>query len=151
MLFLRPSSPVSEQNLLNKYDSLVRVGDGNYILYQYEQKNLFEDWYTTTQWYLDSKTPECKYKLPVWNSSRKSSDIWKAYDQIANIRSGKPLLRCKGCKKTFDHSSTALSGSTTSYSNHLNSKDCKKLTRLNMEPNSQLSIQESLQAQGNVS
>ena len=140
MPFIRPSSLLPEQNVLNRFDILVRVGDGNYILYEPEQKHLFEDWFTTTWWFIDSKLPRCTYKLLVWHINRKSSDIWKAYDQLANIRSGKPLLWCKGCKKTFDHPSTALSGSTTKYSNHLISKACKKMTRLNMEPSFQLSI-----------
>ena len=123
--------PPATLSLARKYNALERSECGNYIIWTVHTADLFEDWYSTTEWYTMGKEKDATHKIPRFDTRRKTAKMWLSYEQLVNIRSGKPYLRCIGCRALFSHPTTSHGGTTSSLTIHLTSKDCKRKTRMN--------------------
>jgi hypothetical protein len=84
----------------------------------------FSTWWTQTsvgRKFLHSKT-DGKFHHPQWNS-RSRSKIWDDFDQLAEITTGTPKVRCRICGLLFQHPTYTGNG-PSSMSKHQKMKRC---------------------------
>ena len=67
-------------------------------------------------------------KSVYWNSNLKKSDVWESFDQVANIKTGKPKVMCKRCQNVIIHPGVNRAG-PSSMKAHLTSVVCVKLQK----------------------
>lgn len=97
-----------------------------YVHFQSIYQEVFYDWWKHTpigQKCISGKIEE-KYQHPHWNKCR--GDLWKHFIQLAEIHTGRPLLKCQACGKIIQHGIFTKNGAS-GMNKHLNTKECKHL------------------------
>lgn len=102
--FLRPGglTPTSVPS------SLTRVGPDRrktFLLYDQMVHSEWVDWWLGTEYGTKSKIN--------WDSKR-HTEVWDSYHQVAQISDGAPKVMCKRCGKILEHPYSTSSGSTGS-------------------------------------
>jgi hypothetical protein len=131
-----PSEPTESQTTeltplpLPLPQSIKRVGDRTkqWALWMEITKSEFIEWWLTTQY---GSKPDAQ--RIHWDRKGYTSDVWIAFDQIANIQTGKPKVICKHCGIMLSH--PALNGTTALHRHQKNascqrSKDKQKQTNI---------------------
>jgi hypothetical protein len=113
--------------------SIQRIGDRTkqWALWTEMTKTEFIKWWLTTQY---ATKPEAK--RVHWDRKRLSSSVWPYFDQVANIQTGQPKVRCKQCGLLFGHPSTH---GTNTLKRHYEQGRCQK------NQGKQINIQQSIQ------
>ena len=106
-----------------------RIGKGQkYYKWTEEQHLRFLSWWLSTPWVIqhaaelppnESMTTKLK-----WNSTTRTSDLWKSYHQAA-ARDGEPVLICHNCSQPLSHPVYKGTG-TNSMKNHRSSRTCRR-------------------------
>lgn len=60
-----------------------------------------------------------------WSTESRHADVWKHFDQVADIDSGRPRVLCKACLTLLDHPQHKNHG-TSAMSRHQKSNACRK-------------------------
>jgi hypothetical protein len=90
------------------------------------------------QWWMQTQ-PEDIQKKMRWNTKR-TSDVWQSFDQVAHFATGEPRVLCQKCGKTLPHPNITQNG-TSALKRHLAADQCKRLA---LERTRQKDIHESL-------
>lgn len=97
-----------------------------YVHFQSIYYESFLDWWKYTpigRKCISGKIDE-KFQHPRWNKCR--GDLWKHFIQLAEMRTGKPVLQCQARGKIIQHGIFTKNGAS-GMNKHLNTKDCKSL------------------------
>lgn len=103
-------------------DCLQRVGPDRYrqyVLYTTMSGDAFVAWWLKTEYGMKKRTN--------WDINH-SSECWKQFDQVADIKTGKPMVMCKVCVATLQHPALCRHG-TSSINKHLKGPTCRKSTK----------------------
>jgi hypothetical protein len=101
--------------------SLQRVGPGRstaFVLFDKMSKDDFVAWWLETDF--------GKTKKIHWGSNR-TAKCWEHFDEVADVRSGKPGAKCRKCHKVLDHPGHSRYG-TTALNRHMAGPTCKNST-----------------------
>jgi hypothetical protein len=90
------------------------------------QENEFLSWWLETD-YGQQLTKNRKYKFRLSVESR-SSKVWKHFDQVAELRSGRPKVVCRSCLTLLNHPHHPhhKSHGTSTMGKHLKSNSCRR-------------------------
>ncbi|CAG8108137.1 unnamed protein product [Penicillium nalgiovense] len=73
----------------------------DWVLYDSDQENEFLSWWLETD-YGQQLTKNGQYKFR-WSIESRSSKVWKHFDQVAELRSGRPKVACRSCLIPLNH------------------------------------------------
>jgi hypothetical protein len=102
-------------------NTLTRVGPGrvkSFVLYSDMSKDEFVAWWLSTEF--------GKKKRINWGYQH-TADCWSHFNQVADIKTGKPGAMCSHCHKILEHPANCRSG-TTSLNKHIAGPTCRKST-----------------------
>ena len=105
---------------------LHRVGpDQNqgYVLYTHKYNEMERDAFVA--WWLG--TDYGTKKRINWDT-RHQSDCWKQFDQVAEVKTGRPAVMCNQCIAVLDHPANSRHG-TSSMNKHMKGVNCRKASR----------------------
>lgn len=110
--------------------SFQRIGRlGRFFQYSLEQHTEFIAWWTSTPWVIHEAAAQTTcYDLVsrlCWNSTSRTSEYWRCFNQAADRESGEPALVCQKCKKNLAHPNTKGTG-TKAMKNHVLSAACRQ-------------------------
>lgn len=114
--FARPSLPPPVP------DNLQRVGPDRikqYVLWTMEDNTDFTAWWIHTHF--------GKQKKVKWDGKH-SAECWGKFDQVADIRNGKPCVMCRNCNRVLDHPGAGRGG-TSSMNKHIEGVNCRNASR----------------------
>ncbi|KAJ5264650.1 hypothetical protein N7505_007443 [Penicillium chrysogenum] len=96
----------------------------DWVLYDSDQENEFLSWWLETD-YGQQLTKKGKYKFR-WSVESLSSKVWKHFDQVAELRSGRPKVVCRSCLTPLNHQHHPhhKSHGTSTMGKHLRSNSC---------------------------
>lgn len=94
----------------------------DWVLYDAAQEDKFLSWWLETD-YGQQLTRNGKHKFR-WSVEWRSSKVWKHFDQVAELRSGRPKVVCRSCLTplNYPHLPHHKSHGTTTMGKHLKSK-----------------------------
>jgi BED zinc finger len=103
---------------------LPRLGT-NYAFVKWTQQHIdtFTTWWATTQYARLVKSDPSSHHTPPWNSTKKSSNVWTSFDQVAEAKTGHPKVACRTCGRIMNHPSIKNTG-TSNMSKHLKQSKC---------------------------
>jgi hypothetical protein len=128
-----PQSETFEHNATRSaYDSavfdipstLLLTHNKRHVIWTSNTKEDFRMWHAATS-YVEWAKKHSK-SLPTWDPATKSSKWWKHFDEVADVATGKPGLKCIHCGHMPGHPATSNSGGTSQMKHHVESKQCKK-------------------------
>ena len=107
---------------------LTRIApDGReWVLYDTAQENDFLSWWLQTD-YGQQLSTNGRSKVR-WSAGSRSSEVWKHFDQVAELRSGRPKVICRSCLASLNHPHHKFHG-TSAMGKHLKSKICRRSKR----------------------
>ncbi|KAJ9481012.1 hypothetical protein VN97_g12500 [Penicillium thymicola] len=73
----------------------------DWVLYDTAQENKFLSWWLETD-YGQQLTKNGKYNFR-WSVESRSSKVWKHFDQVAELESGRPKVVCRSCLTPLNH------------------------------------------------
>ncbi|KAI3095274.1 hypothetical protein CBS147333_9810 [Penicillium roqueforti] len=119
MLEDRPRSPTAK---LTRFAPDRR----DWVLFDTAQENEFLSWWLETD-YGQQLTKNGKYKFR-WSVESRSSKVWKHFDQVAELRSGRPKVVCRSCLTPLNHPHHPhhKSHGTSTMGKHLKSNSCRR-------------------------
>ncbi|KAI3180037.1 hypothetical protein DTO027I6_10290 [Penicillium roqueforti] len=128
-LFNRPSGIVTlEDRPRSTPAKLPRFAPGrrDWVLYDSDQEKEFLSWWLETE-YGQQLTKNGKYKFR-WSAESRSSKVWKHFDQVAELRSGRPKVVCRSCLTPLNHPHHPRhkSHGTSTMGKHLKSNSCRR-------------------------
>jgi hypothetical protein len=96
------------------------------VLYDSDQEKEFLSWWLETD-YGQQLTKNGKYKFR-WSAESRSSKVWKHFDQVAELRSGRPKVVCRSCLTPLNHPHHPRhkSHGTSTMGKHLKSNSCRR-------------------------
>lgn len=106
--------------------TLRRVGPQrrkNWILYEPEQHREFLEWWEKTEY--GRKLNGDGQSQVKWSTDSRHAEVWKHFDQVADIDSGRPRVFCPSCLTLLDHPQHKKNG-TSAMSRHQRSNSCRK-------------------------
>lgn len=115
----RRSSETSNQQLK-------RVGPNrrkNWVLYEPENSMEFLIWWAKTE-YGQVLNSEGRSRIK-WSIESHYAEVWRHFDQVADILTGRPKVICKSCSTLLDHPQHKKHGTST-MGKHQKSKSCRK-------------------------
>jgi hypothetical protein len=102
------STPEATEAVPSPAASLVQIRKGTHYIWEAEKHKLFMKWWQETKY---GKThPE--RGNPRWDSDKRQSKFWRAFDQCANAMSGSPNILCLTCHRLFVHPNVHNSGNS---------------------------------------
>ncbi|CAG8113298.1 unnamed protein product [Penicillium salamii] len=98
----------------------------DWVLYDTAQNNKFLLWWLETD-YGRRLTKNGRYNFR-WSVESRSSKVWKQFDQVAELRSGRPKVICRSCFTPLNHPHHPhhKSHGTSTMGKHLKSKSCRR-------------------------
>lgn len=84
-----------------------------------DARKQFVEWWLTTGY-----GEQAEGKGNVHWDGKKTSDIWKGFEQVAHERTGQPKVMCKRCKTTLAHPAAKRAG-TSALQHHLKKGGCR--------------------------
>ncbi|KAJ5350258.1 hypothetical protein N7541_007985 [Penicillium brevicompactum] len=98
----------------------------DWVLYDTAQNNEFLLWWLETD-YGRRLTKNGRYDFR-WSVESRSSKAWKHFDQVAELRSGRPKVICRFCFTPLNHPHHPhhKSHGTSTMGKHLKSKSCRR-------------------------
>ncbi|KAJ5277815.1 hypothetical protein N7524_003968 [Penicillium chrysogenum] len=128
-LFNRPSGIVTlEDRPRSPPAKLTRFAPGrrDWVLYDSDQEKEFLSWWLETE-YGQQLTKNGKYKFR-WSAESRSSKVWKHFDQVAELSSGRPKVVCRSCLTPLNHPHHPRhkSHGTSTMGKHLKSNSCRR-------------------------
>ncbi|KAF2997502.1 hypothetical protein E8E15_000493 [Penicillium rubens] len=98
----------------------------DWVLYDSDQEKEFLSWWLETD-YGQQLTKNGKYKFR-WSVESRSSKVWKHFDQVAGLRSGRPKVVCRSCLTPLNHPHHPRhkSHGTSTMGKHLKSNSCRR-------------------------
>lgn len=98
----------------------------DWVLYDTAQENEFLSWWLETD-YGQQLTKNGKYNFR-WSVESRSSKVWKHFDQVAELRSGRPKVVCRSCLTPLNHPHHPhhKSHGTSTMGKHLKSNSCRR-------------------------
>ncbi|KAJ5340406.1 hypothetical protein N7541_009530 [Penicillium brevicompactum] len=98
----------------------------DWVLYDTAQNNEFLLWWLETD-YGRRLTKNGRYNFR-WSVESHSSKVWKQFDQVAELRSGRPKVICRSCFTPLNHPHHPhhKSHGTSTMGKHLKSKSCRR-------------------------
>ncbi|KAJ5481400.1 hypothetical protein N7475_000212 [Penicillium sp. IBT 31633x] len=98
----------------------------DWVLYDTAQENEFLSWWLETD-YGQQLTKNGKYKFR-WSVESRSSKVWKHFDQVAELESGRPKVVCRSCLTPLNHPHHPhhKSHGTSTMGKHLKSNSCRR-------------------------
>lgn len=106
--------------------TLRRVGPHrrkNWILYESDLEREFLGWWEKTEY--GQKLNGDGQSQIKWSTESRHADVWKHFDQVADIDSGRPRVFCQACLTLLDHPQYKKNG-TSAMSRHQKSNSCRK-------------------------
>ncbi|CAG8025758.1 unnamed protein product, partial [Penicillium nalgiovense] len=94
-----------------------------WVLYETARENEFLSWWMDTD-YGRQLTKGGKSKVR-WSAESRSSEVWKHFDQVAELRCGRPKVICRSCLATLNHPHHKSHG-TSAMGKHLKSNSCRR-------------------------
>ena len=96
------------------------------MVYDTAQNNEFLLWWLETD-YGRRLTKNGRYNFR-WSVESRSSKVWKHFDQVAELRSGRPRVICRSCFTPLNHPHHPhhKSHGTSTMGKHLKSKSCRR-------------------------
>jgi hypothetical protein len=144
---LYPLTMDSFTSLVSCLETFVTPGGDRFIVFYNNTREQFFEWWQTTSFFKRQALLYSEYNAPIdasedsitriifgfWQRKR-TSDLWSHFDQMGDIQSGTPCLRCKYCETTISHPdkfavklpSMVLSSGTNSLRTHVATSKCKK-------------------------
>ncbi|CAG8224680.1 unnamed protein product, partial [Penicillium nalgiovense] len=97
-----------------------------WVLFDTAQENEFLSWWLETD-YGQQLTKNGQYKFR-WSAESRSSKVWKHFDQVAELRSGRPKVVCRSCLTPLNHPHHPhhKSHGTSTMGKHLKSNSCRR-------------------------
>lgn len=95
----------------------------NWILYQSALEREFLGWWEETEY--GQKLNGDGQSQIKWSTESRHADVWKHFDQVADIDSGLPRVFCQACLTLLDHPQYKKNG-TSAMSRHQKSNSCRK-------------------------
>ncbi|KAJ5268071.1 hypothetical protein N7524_006111 [Penicillium chrysogenum] len=106
--------------------TLRRVGPQHrkkWIAYESHLETEFLEWWKETE-YGQKLNGEGQSQIK-WSTGSRHADVWKHFDQVADIDSGRPRVICQACLTVLDHPQYKGNG-TSAMSRHKKSNTCRK-------------------------
>jgi hypothetical protein len=103
-------------------DGLQRVGPDRhrqYVLYTTMSRDAFVAWWLMTEY--------GTRKRINWGTNHQS-ECWKQFEQVADIKTGKPMVMCKVCAAILEHPALCRHG-TSSMNKHIKGPACRRSTK----------------------
>ncbi|KAJ6174293.1 hypothetical protein N7485_005593, partial [Penicillium canescens] len=90
------------------------------------QEHEFLSWWLETE-YGQQLTKNGQYKFR-WSTESRSSEVWRHFDQVAELRSGRPKVVCRSCLTPLNHPHHPhhKSHGTSAMGKHLKSNSCRR-------------------------
>jgi hypothetical protein len=98
----------------------------DWVLYDTAQENDFLSWWLQTD-YGQQLSTNGRSKVR-WSAGSRSSEVWKHFDQVAELRSGRPKVICRSCLTSLNHPHHKFHG-TSAMGKHLKSKIYRRSKR----------------------
>ncbi|KAJ6170919.1 hypothetical protein N7485_007048 [Penicillium canescens] len=98
----------------------------HWVLYETAQEHEFLSWWLETE-YGQQLTKNGQYKFR-WSTESRSSEVWRHFDQVAELRSGRPKVVCRSCLTPLNHPHHPhhKSHGTSAMGKHLKSNSCRR-------------------------
>ncbi|KAJ5109552.1 hypothetical protein N7532_002724, partial [Penicillium argentinense] len=106
--------------------TLRRVGPQrrkNWILFESSLEREFLGWWEKTEY--GQKLNGDGQSQIKWSTESRHADVWKHFDQVADIDTGRPRVICQACLTLLDHPQHKKNG-TSAMSRHLKSNTCRR-------------------------
>ena len=111
-----------------------------FIKWTLQHVDAFSTWWVTTQYARLVQSDPSSYHTPPWNSTKKSSNVWTSFDQVAEAKTGQPKVACRTCDRVFNHPSVKNTG-TSNMSKHLKQSKCgSNSTRIFVDDTESISV-----------
>ena len=95
----------------------------NWILYQSALEREFLGWWEETEY--GQKLNGDGQSQIKWSTESRHADVWKHFDQVADMDSGLPRVFCQACLTLLDYPQYKKNG-TSAMSRHQKSNSCRK-------------------------
>ncbi|KAJ5742366.1 uncharacterized protein N7511_001761 [Penicillium nucicola] len=98
----------------------------HWVLYETAQENDFLSWWLETE-YGQQLTKNGQYNFR-WSTESRSSKVWRHFDQVAEVGSGRPKVVCRSCLAPLNHPHHPhhKSHGTSTMGKHLKSTSCRR-------------------------
>lgn len=95
----------------------------NWILYEPSLEREFLGWWETTEY--GQKLNGDGQSQIKWSTESRHADVWKHFDQVADIDTGRPRVFCQACLTLLDHPQHRKNG-TSAMGRHQKSNTCRR-------------------------
>lgn len=84
-----------------------------YVIWNKKKQDQFNAWWLNTSWGITVMAGDGAPFHPNWGTTKKSSNVWDHFHEVAHARSGEPKVSCQTCDKVFNHPNTKNTGTST--------------------------------------
>lgn len=102
-----------------------KVKQGTHFIYADEYRSDFQKYYLHKWWRSEGKEryPKVKGSTLSFGNSTRTSWVWDFFDEVIEVRTGKPSCYCKCCNDLLAH--TGLGNGPKHLQTHLHSASCR--------------------------
>jgi hypothetical protein len=78
-------------------NKLFLTSNKQYVIWNMNTKNEFENWWMITSWDVDTTLRKRKHRKSIWENQNRNEEVWVDWHEVMNVSQDRLYVLCKDC------------------------------------------------------